>query len=177
MEIIIGSTNTPKKDAVLTSFTQAYPNTDIIIECVKTKSGVSAHPLNAGEAMKGAMNRIADAQYQKPGADYYVGIEGGLLQVEERAYEIGWIVIANTVGKVATALSAGIEIKGEILRNILNGTELSEVLDNMYGVGKIGDTNGFYGLATDDLVTRTQAYEQGLHFAIAQFKHAELYQQ
>jgi len=175
MKIVLGSTSTPKKDAVLAAFRQAYQNTDIVIECVETKSGVSSHPTNAGEAIRGAINRITDAQKQKQGADYYVGIEGGLLQVDGRAWEIGWVAIANSAGKIATGLSAGIEMKGDILEAILSGTELNEVLDNIYGIGKIGNKNGFYGLATDDLVTRKQAYEQGVHFALAQFKHSELY--
>ena len=175
MKIILGSSNTPKKVAVLSAFQQAYLATDILIECVETNSGVSSHPQNASESIKGAINRITDARNQKPGADYYIGIEGGLLQVEGRAWEIGWIAIANSGGKIATGLSAGIEIKGEILKAILGGTELNDVLDNIYGSGKIGNTNGFYGLATGDLVTRKQAYEQGVHFALAQFKHDELF--
>lgn len=175
MEIVLGSNNTPKRNAVLEAFSQAYKSDNIVIECVKTNSGVASHPTDAEEALQGAINRITDAREQQPGADYYVGIEGGLLQRGGRAWEIGWVAITNSVGKMATGLSAGIELKGEILKAILAGTELNDVLDNIYGIGKIGNINGFYGLATDDLVTRQQAYEHGLHFAIAQFKHPELY--
>ena len=175
MKIVIGSINVPKKDAVLLAFSQAYGNELIDVTCVETNSGVSSHPSNAGEALRGAINRVTDAKNQMPGADYYVGTEGGLLQENGRAWEIGWVAIMNSVGELATGLSAGIEIKGEILKAILDGTELNDVLDDIYGIGKIGNSNGFYGLATDDLVTRQQAYEQGIQFAIAQYKHPELY--
>ena len=175
MKIVLGSNNIPKKNAVITAFSSAYKNGEIDVECVATDSGVSSHPTSVTDSLQGAINRLNDARRQRPDADYHVGIEGGLLQSDGRAWEIGWVAIGNSDGKVATGLSAGIEMKGELLRAILDGTELSEVLDKIHGVGRIGDTNGFLGLATDDVVTRQQAYEQGIQLAIAQFKKPELF--
>jgi len=175
MQIVLGSENIPKRDSVVNAFTLAFPESEINVICIATDSGVASHPVSASESLQGAINRANHAQAQLQGADYYVGIEGGLMQAEGKAWEIGWIAIRSAEGHVATGLSAGIEIKGPILQAIINGQELSDVLDDIYGVGKIGNSNGFYGLATDDLVTRKQAYEQGIHFAIAQYKHPELY--
>lgn len=175
MKIILGSENIPKRDAVIESFSRAYPDTSIEVECVRTESGVADHPTAADEAMLGAKNRAASAMKQKPGADFYVGIEGGLLQADGKAWEIGWIAIYDSNCQVATGLSAGVEIKGRILQAIQNGQELNDVLDDVYGIGKIGNANGFYGLVTDDLVTRQQAYVHGIIFAIGQYKHPELY--
>ena len=175
MRVVLGSKNIPKRDAVIKVFSEAYPDFPIVVACVATDSGVSSHPLSASESLLGATNRAVQAQKYSPVADYYVGIEGGLLQVDDKAWEIGWIAIRNYDGRVATGLSAGIEITGRILEAIRQGQELNDVLDDMYGIGKIGNSNGFYGLATDDLVVRQQAYEQGLHFALAQFKHPELF--
>lgn len=175
MIIVLGSENIPKRDSVANAFGLAYPGEEINVSCIKTESGVSSHPTSAQEAVKGAINRANNAQLQSPNGDYFVGIEGGLLQVDDRAWEIGWVAILDCEGKIAVGLSAGIELKGRLLKAILDGQELNDVLDDIYGIGKIGNSNGFYGLATDDLVTRQQAYEQGIHFALAQYKHPELF--
>ncbi|GAC1392141.1 MAG: inosine/xanthosine triphosphatase [Candidatus Saccharimonadales bacterium] len=175
MNIVLGSENMPKRRAVESAFTKAFPELDVSVICLKTNSGVSSHPISASEALHGAINRVNHAHSKVPHADYYVGIEGGLLQADNRAWEIGWVAIRNAEGVMATGLSAGIEIKGHILQAILGGTELNDVLEDIYGRSNIGNSSGFYGLATDDIVTRQQAYAHGLHFAISQFKHPELY--
>lgn len=176
MRIVLGSENIPKSAAVRESFTRVFPlEKRIDVETVCTESGVSAHPRSAEESITGALNRAAQARELRPGADYYVGIEGGLLCVGERTWEIGWVAIYNSLGQITTGLSAGIEISGDILRGITTGTELNDILARDFHITAAGNTNGFYGIATDDLVTRQAAYEQGVTFALAQFLHPELY--
>ena len=135
MKIVIGSANVPKREAVIEAFSRAYKGQNIDVDYVTTDSAVSSHPTSTTEAMQGALNRVADAKRQVQKADYYVGIEGGLMQSDGRAWEIGWVAISNYEG----------------------------------------NANGYNGLATNDLVTRQQAYVQGDLFALAQFLHPELY--
>ena len=175
MKIVLGSQNVPKRGAVVRSFSQAFPGKQCDVTCVSTDSGVAPHPITATEALQGAINRAHDAKRQLPDAEYYVGIEGGLLRVGDRAWEIGWVAICNQAGNIATGLSAGIEIKGRILEAIIDGQELTDVLRDLYGMSEVGNSNGFYGLATGDCVTRHQAYEQGIHFALSQYTHPEFF--
>jgi inosine/xanthosine triphosphatase len=175
MEVVVGSNNYPKRLAVETVFKNAFPDEFIYVKTVSVDSGVASHPINAEDALQGAINRAQGSFASEGNAQYYVGIEGGLLRVKKRAWEIGWVAISNDEGYIATALSAGIELKGQILEAILDGKELNDVLDDVYGIAKIGNSNGFYGLATNDLVTRQAAYEQGITFALAPFLHPELY--
>lgn len=175
MKIVIGSANVPKREAVIEAFRRAHKDQHIDANYVTTDSAVSSHPTSATEAMQGALNRVADARRQVQEADYYVGIEGGLLQSDGRAWEIGWVAISNSEGSVATGLSAGIELQGTILKAVQEGIELNDVLEDIYGTKGVGNANGYNGLATNDLVTRQQAYVQGVLFALAQFLHPELY--
>jgi inosine/xanthosine triphosphatase len=175
MRVIVGSENTPKRQAAEASFVAAFPREQIIVDGVKTNSGVSSHPTTAEESITGALNRAEQARLLKPEADFYVGIEGGLLKVGERAWEIGWVAVVSAAGQNATGLSAGIEIQGKILSAICDGEELNDVLANDHGIKSAGNANGFYGLATNDLVTRQAAYEQGITFALARFLHPEFY--
>ncbi len=175
MKVIIGSNNLPKRLAVERAFNGVYPDTYILISTVSADSGVSSHPLSGTESLTGALNRAASARILDPDADFYVGIEGGLLIVDDRVWEIGWVAIVNAKGETYTGISAGIELRGEFLKAIRSGKELNDVLSENCNIDNAGGTNGFYGLATDDLVTREQAYVQAVVFALAPFKHPEYF--
>lgn len=175
MQVIIGSQNIPKFNATESAFKVAFPDEVINLKGLKTDSKVSSHPTTAQESMNGAINRVMHAKKLSPGADYYVGIEGGLLRVDDLAWEIGWVAIANEKGDIATGLSSGIALKGAILDSIIDGRELNDVLQGSFGIKSAGNNNGFSGLATNNMVTREASYEQGIKSALAQFLHPEYY--
>jgi len=85
------------------------------------------------------------------------------------------VAIRNSKDEIATGVSSGLELRGELLEAVLCGTELDEILESNFGVRPGRDGNGFYGLATNDLVTRQAAYEQAITFALASYLHPEFY--
>ena len=175
MKVIIGSTNASKIAAVNIAFSKVFKDTPIICVGIEVDSGISNHPTNAFESIQGAINRVNAAKKANPGADYYVGIEGGLLNVSERYWEFGWVAILDSKDNLSTALSPGIELKGKLLKLVLAGVELSLALERTHDLKDVGKKNGFYGFATDDVLDRQQAYSDGVIFALAQFQHPELF--
>lgn len=157
------------------AFNAAFPGETLSVEGVGVDSGVSSHPTNAEESLQGAINRAGRAKEARPDADYYVGIEGGLLEVGDRAWEVSWVAIENKRGHITTALSAGIEVRGKILEAIRGGQELGDVLRNLHEIDDAGKKTGFYGLATDDLITREDACRDAVVFAVSIFKKQEYF--
>ncbi len=175
MNVIVGSNNEPKRLAVEHAFSRVFPYQEIKVESVKAESGVSDHPLSSEESLKGALNRTKYALKLRPGAEYYVGIEGGLLQSGGRVWEIGFVAIENNQGEIFTGISAGLELKGKLLNAILNGQELNEALLDYHGHRDAGKANGYYGLTTNNLVTRMDAYIDAIIFALAPFKNSKYF--
>jgi inosine/xanthosine triphosphatase len=175
MEIVVGSQNLPKKLAVESAFRKMYPGDFLEISVVAAESGVSDHPTSAKESLAGAKQRAKHARELKPDADFYVGIEGGLLEVDGTAWELGWIAVENSQGEVSTGVSAGLEVRGKILQAIRSGRELNDILREDFDIENAGGTNGFYGVATDNAVGRQEGYEQAIIFALAPFKHPEYF--
>lgn len=175
MKVVLGSTNEPKRQAVLKAFEDMFPDDEIIVELINASSGVSSHPTSGSESLKGAKNRSKHAKELHPGGDYYVGIEGGLTEIDSTAWEIGYVVIEDSKGEIHTGLSSGIEMQGKLLNAIRAGKELSLALEDTFGLKDIGKANGFYGLTTDDHVTRADALHQAIIFALAPFKHPEYF--
>jgi non-canonical (house-cleaning) NTP pyrophosphatase len=110
------------------------------------------------------------------GADFYVGIEGGLLRVDDRAWEHSWVVIEDRLGQTSTALSAGLEMKVKLLEAILNGQELSDALNEHHDHKDAGQRTGMYGIVTDEVVTRESAIVDAVAFALAPFKNPQYFQ-
>ena len=77
-KIIIASKNPVKINATLSGFQKMFPNEQFEIECISVPSDVSEQPKNDSETFFGAQNRASNACKEKPGADFCVGIEGGI---------------------------------------------------------------------------------------------------
>jgi inosine/xanthosine triphosphatase len=176
MEIVVGSKNIPKRQAVANAFRKLYPGDYIDVQGAAANSEVSAHPVSASESLEGAKRRVKHARELKPEADFYVGIEGGLLEVDNTVWELGWVAVENSKGQVFTGVSAGIEVRGKVLEAIRGGRELNDVLREDFDIENAGGTNGFYGIATDDVITRQEGYEQAIIFALAPFKHPQYFE-
>lgn len=175
MKVVLGSQNRPKRQAVPEAFAKVFPGEKISLVTVDADSGVSAHPTDAEESLKGAINRAHRAKELGSDADYYVGVEGGLVELDGKYFEHGFVVIEDKAGNLSFGLSPGLEIRGKLLKSILGGEELSLALDSHFGLKDIGKTNGFYGLVTDDLITRVSGYIDAVIFALAPFNHPEYF--
>lgn len=175
IKVVVGSENRPKCEAVRQAFEKAFQQ-PVQVEGLNAQSGVSDHPTTAEESIAGAKNRVQNALKLQPGADYYVGIEGGLLQVSGSVWEHGWVVIQDKAGEQSTAVSAGLELRGVILADVLAGKGLSDVMHDRFGLTNLGKKQGFYGLVTDNLITREQGYIDAIIFALAPFRYPQYFQ-
>ena len=79
MKIAMATRNPTKIAAVQTVFQRAYPGEAIIIEQTDPPEGEPEQPLNR-EIVAGALAR-AEAARGACEADYYVGVEAGLMQL------------------------------------------------------------------------------------------------
>jgi non-canonical (house-cleaning) NTP pyrophosphatase len=69
-------------------------------------SGVSAQPVSARETIAGARARALASLKAVNDADYGIGLEGGIEEIDGIWYECGWIVVASRNGKVGIGSSA-----------------------------------------------------------------------
>jgi len=177
-KIIIASTNPVKIQAALEGFQRMFPETPFEVQGISVPSGVSDQPMTDAETLRGALNRMAQAQRALPDADYWVGIEGG---VEDRAGELeafAWVVVTdrqrigtNRTGKSRTAT---FYLPEETARLVRQGIELGHADDQVFGRANSKQQNGSVGLLTGDVIDRTAYYEQAVILALIPFKNPRL---
>jgi inosine/xanthosine triphosphatase len=172
--VVVGSTNPAKLESVRQAFQGIWTHRRWDIKGLRTSSGVAEQPLDETETLTGARNR-AQAAIEQDGAQFGVGLEGGLIRVAGRWMECGWIVILNQDGLEGVASTARISIPDHFYQQMQAGQTLGDICDDEFETNNVGQNAGYFGLMTNNVVTRTSAYREAVAFALAVFVHPELF--
>jgi len=163
MHVAIGSAN-PVKAAAVERVVPGVRTTALAVD-----SGVPEQPWGREETVRGARNR-ATAALSETGADYGVGIEGG---VAERSVPGGvWLVMwAAVTDGTDTHLGAGpsIRLPETVAERLRDGEELGPVLDDELGRDELGKQEGAIGVYTAGRVGRTDALTDAVAGAFGPF--------
>ena len=123
MKIAVGSKNPGKIEAVTKAFKALWPHEVFDIIGVSVESGVSNQPKSDSESIIGAKNR-AKAAIDNLQADYGVGLEGGMQEVDGSWFTSGWIAIVDRQGKIGVGSSLSMNIPPSLVSHIEAGKEL-----------------------------------------------------
>lgn len=175
--IAVGSQNPAKLEAVSAAFADFFPEASFNLQPVAAQSGVNAQPMGDAETLTGAGNRARAARAAAPDADFWLGIEGGLqnLEGEPGAYlSFCWVVVLgrNQEGK---ARSASYELPRRIGELIAQGMELGDADDLVFGVSDSKKKTGGVGLLTAGRVIRSQFYAEAVKLALIPFVNPLLF--
>jgi inosine/xanthosine triphosphatase len=151
-----------------------FPGDEFSIQTVTVPSGVKDQPSSSGEALRGARNRADNARQLHPQGDYWVGIEGGIEEVDSEMAGFAWIVVysASRCGKARTGTFFLPERVAELVRQ---GIELGAADDLVFNRSNSKQENGAIGILTGNILDRTQLYEHAVILALVPFKNPELY--
>ncbi len=173
MIVAVGSKNPTKIEPVEAVFSHHFKNIEVI--GVDVVSGVADQPLSRDEMYKGALNRAQRAIKKVKGAEYGVGIEGGIHKEKFGRFENSLVVIVDKKGAVGVGASAGLVLPKKIIDKIDSGKNLEQAVDELFGTKKIGSGIGMFGVMTKGVVTRSEGVRHGVAFALARFLHKNLY--
>lgn len=178
-KIIVASTNTSKIEAVRNGFTKLFPGQHFAIQGVSVPSGVRDQPLTSEETLKGAAQRVAAARAASPGADFYVGIEGGVDETATGMMAFSWVVIEAGDGRVFSAQTAQLLLPPRLAEVIRSGKTMCESAGCIPSICemdlKVVKQQGLIGLATGGTFDRQAWCEQAVIIALIPFKNAEWY--
>lgn len=169
MLIAVGSKNPAKVSAAKIAFGKVFPKEKIKVVGVEVSSGVSSQPKTDKESQKGAVNRAKAALKNIEGADFGVGMEGGIHRIGKRWFESGWIAVLDRNGKVGLGTSARWEISQKVISKLKPKFELSQIFEELASIENAKDIGGVMGLITKNHLPRDLAYSHGLIFALAPF--------
>ena len=175
IRLLIGSINPVKTRAVEKAFKLYFKNIEVL--SFKVDSGVSDQPLNQ-ETFEGSKNRVFRLmeinKKNKLKADYFVSIEGGLINLFDHWFNFSVVCIANK--KEFHYSTTGLnELPYFVVKKMLNNIELGKIMDSLSRSKNSKQKNGAIGFLTDNRITRTDSYVYAVILALIPFIKKDLF--
>jgi len=167
MKIVIGTQNKRKIDTVKVVIQQILPNEEIEILPYPAKSGVSETPWD-NETYDGAKNRALDCISNINNADYFLGLESGLVERYGQIYEEAWACIINSDDKEFFGYSSGLKVPDYIIGKMkdtkMEHWQVMKVLEEEHSLSK-DDTWGNY---SKEMIIRDISLQEAVRNAFVQ---------
>ncbi len=131
------------------------------------------------ETFTGAENRaLALIEINLAGnlnADFFVGIEGGIMEIHNTWFAFGCMCVIDKNKNSSFGASPLFELPDFVVDELLDGVELGEVMDELTGTKNTKHKDGAIGFFTNGVMDRQNLYVQGLITALAPFQHKKLF--
>lgn len=151
MKVMIGSNNPAKINAVQTVFPTFH------VQAVNASSCVSAQPFSDGETREGAIHRALECVHYQPDS-IGIGLECGVMYVEDRLYLCNWGALSDGKNNTYTASGARIPLPEKVHQELFKGHELGEVMNWYTGKQETRKNEGAVGIFTNGLITRQEMF-------------------
>jgi inosine/xanthosine triphosphatase len=155
---------------------------DVNVVARRVETNVPNMPLTDWQLMQGARERALAVRdslaSRRLEADIYVGLEGGFhsisIEGEWHTFLRGW-AYATDGQRGAFGAGPSIAVPADIVKRVVEGRELGDVIVEVAGGRDIRSKQGAWGILSRDLVTRSMSFEVALIAAFAPFYNFKLY--
>jgi non-canonical (house-cleaning) NTP pyrophosphatase len=181
--VAVGSLRRPKleaaREALAAISAQFQPRVDYEVIGVDVPSGVGHTPLSREEMITGARQRAENLarhpRAAQEGWKYFAGLEGGIDVIHDRGRRIAflenWACVIDTSGAISYGQSGAIALPESLAITVVDrGVELSVAIDEFAGQQGIRDAQGAWGVLTNNLITRQEAFRISFINAFAPFR-------
>ncbi len=151
-----------------------FPEDSFSIQTVSVPSGVKDQPTSSEETLCGAINRTQNARKLAPHADYWIGIEGGIEELDGEMAGFAWIAVYSP-SRCGKGRTGTFFIPERVAGLVRQGKELGEADDLVFNRSNSKQETGAIGILTGNVMDRTQLYEHAVILALVPFKNPELY--
>ncbi len=173
MKIAVGSKNPVKVKAVLNVLKAIYGQVDVI--GVDVDSGVPHQPFGKDETIQGAINRAKNSYSEI--YDLSIGIESGLMEIKHSItgyIDLQWCAVFDGE-RITLGVSSGFEYPPSVIKEVLRGKEVGDVMDKVTNVDNLGQKQGAVSYLSKGMLNRTQNTEQCVLTAMIPRMNKEIY--
>lgn len=167
MKIIVGTKNPTKVAVVLSVFKNTLKARDIEVTSYDAESNVPEAPHNS-ETHDGALNR-ATVCSKLAAADYYVGIESGLVERYGHIFEEAWAVVISSDGAKYVGYSSGLLIPAIVVKRMNDGEKHNQIMASFDLEFNLPDDNrDTWSRYSGGNISRRVSLEEALRNALVQ---------
>jgi inosine/xanthosine triphosphatase len=163
--VAVGSTNPVKIGASRAVMERLAAGAEVV--AIAAASGVPDQPWGDEETIRGALARARAARHATD-ADLGIGIEGGVVANEDGSVRTcAWAAIVTRDGREGVGGSLVLTLPAHVAELVRSGVELGAAMDRVTGARNVKHGLGAVGILTRGLVSRQQAYETLVAYALA----------
>ena len=145
------------------------------IHGVSVESGVSSQPMTTLESIRGARNRAIAALKGAPmPCEIGIGIENGLVELEDQWFATTWVVARGDSGREGMASTLLRPVPADVMTLVKQGQELSAAIRELYGE-EPGGRDGLIGLITQGALNRHDVLRDGIVAALSPLVNQRLF--
>lgn len=173
MKVVVGSKNPVKLKATENVLGRIYDDLEVTGRDIESE--VPDQPFGLEETIKGAINRAKNAYSDI--FDLSVGVESGLMEIPNSItgyIDLQWCAIYDGVN-ITIGVSSGFEYPPGVIKDVLNGIEVGDVMDKVTGVENLGQKKGAVSHLSHGMLDRTENTEQCILTAMIPRMNKELY--
>jgi inosine/xanthosine triphosphatase len=167
MKIIVGTKNQKKIDVVVSVFKEVLGIDNLEIVAHNAESKVPEAP-HGHETYDGALNRAMEC-YTIGSADYYIGIESGLVKRYGNLFEEAWAVIILKDGTNLVGYSSGLLLPLVVTNRMKNGEKHNDIMSDFDKIFNLPDDNrDTWSRYTGGNISRQTSLQESLRNALIQ---------
>lgn len=164
--VAVGSANPVKLGAASAVLARVAPHARV--EGVVVPSGVPDQPWGDAETIRGALARARAARAALD-ADLGIGLEGGVVDEGGSVRTCAWAAVVSRDGREGVGGSLALRLPARVADLVRDGMELGHAMDAVSGEHNVKQGAGAVGILTAGLVSRREAYEVLVAYALAPF--------
>ncbi len=168
MQVVLGSTNRAKLMATQAVIKRVFP--DSSVQSVTVAVDVPVQPIGDEQTQAGAIARARTA-ISASGADFGIGMEGGLRQTNAGWSLCSWAAVVDAVGTVGVGGGGILLLPPRVVERVLAGEELSPVMDELAQATETRQGLGASGILSGGLIDRGHIFEDALICALVPWLH------
>jgi inosine/xanthosine triphosphatase len=173
--VVVGSKNPIKTEATKEAFALMFPNMVFDFIQLEVVSGVNEQPFGNEETKQGATNRALHAKELSGVGDYFVGLEGGIEEIDGALWVIAWMCVIDPRGKMGHGRTSSFLLPKVVSELVCSGEELGKATDIAFQKVNSKHSGGTVAALTNDAITRADFYRDAIAFALIPFLKPELY--
>jgi len=165
IQIAIGTKNPTKVKAIQEVFGH-----DVNYTALSVESNVSSQPFSDEETIEGAINRAKHSLTQAK-ADIGIGLEGGVVETKYGLMLCNWGALIYRNNTPIVAGGARILLPEVVAREVREGKELGEVMEDYSQKKDVRKSEGAIGIFTNGFVSRTEMFTHVVKLLAGQFEY------
>lgn len=173
MNILIGTTSEQKINIVKDVLSTKQIEGELIP--TEVESNIIGQPLDEATTIQGSINRALNAIQKNVGMtyDFSLGLEGGLVLINDNFNLVCAVSIIDKTGNVYTGVSKKTPLPKEVSGGIKNGGEFGTLIRE-FEKNMTGENDDMKNLVAE-LINRTRSFSEALESALMQYQHKKYF--